>query len=44
MFFVIDFGVEIEDFPVTLKVEHAQGLTSIDVTASDKGCIYTVCD
>ncbi|MFA5445787.1 MAG: hypothetical protein WC262_12520, partial [Bacteroidales bacterium] len=38
--FVIDFGVEIEDFPVTLKVEHAQGLTSIDVTASDKD-VYT---
>jgi hypothetical protein len=34
--FIIDFGVAIEDFPVTLKVENAQGLTSIDVTASDK--------
>ena len=38
--FIIDFGVAIEDFPVTLKVENAQGLTSIDVTASDKD-VYT---
>ncbi|MDD3944616.1 MAG: hypothetical protein PHS38_07880, partial [Bacteroidales bacterium] len=38
--FIIDFGAAIEDFPVTLKVEHAQGLTSIDVTASDKD-VYT---
>ena len=38
--FVIDFGVAIEDFPVTLKVENAQGLTSIDVTASDRD-VYT---
>jgi len=34
--FIIDFGAAIDYFPVTLKVEHSQGLTSIDVTASDK--------
>lgn len=34
--FVIDFGVVIDDFPVTLEVEKSKGLLSIEVTASDK--------
>ncbi|MDD3640160.1 MAG: hypothetical protein PHG33_08820, partial [Bacteroidales bacterium] len=34
--FIIDFGVEIDDFPVTLEVEKSKGLLSIEVTAADK--------